>query len=99
MAAGGIFGWEPPVRLQIVVRCPYCGDWAHLHEVKNQLALGRFWCCAMCELAGRGPRGHLAREEFEAALADALLRPGCSIEAAIEQAKRIVEDATTEPDR
>jgi hypothetical protein len=33
----------------VLILCPWCGDWEDLDEIEDQLATGRFWCCAMCD--------------------------------------------------
>jgi hypothetical protein len=33
----------------VLILCPYCGDWEDLYEIEDQLATGRFWCCWMCD--------------------------------------------------
>jgi hypothetical protein len=33
----------------VVILCPWCGDWEDLWEIGDQLATGRFWCCWMCD--------------------------------------------------
>jgi len=32
----------------LVIPCPWCGDWEDLNEVEDQLVTGRFFGCAMC---------------------------------------------------
>jgi hypothetical protein len=35
---------------QVVILCPWCGDWEDVTDVVDQLATGRFWCCEACDL-------------------------------------------------
>lgn len=51
--------WEAREEARIFILCPHCGDWEDLYEIPDQLVLGRFWCCVMCELAGRAPWQHI----------------------------------------
>jgi hypothetical protein len=32
----------------VLILCPWCGDWEEVEEIPGQLATGRFWGCAMC---------------------------------------------------
>jgi hypothetical protein len=33
----------------ILIWCPWCGDWEDVEDLGDQLATGRFWCCVMCD--------------------------------------------------
>lgn len=34
----------------VLILCPWCGDWEDVEEIPEQLATGRFWCCVMCAI-------------------------------------------------